>query len=279
MNLFELKDFKIELNTIGDKDSRKAYNEALVKHFTPVIDDLCDDCKRRLQQNPLRILDCKRDYKHESIINAPFNYEYLNDESKAYYANVKEILNELNIPFVENHRMVRGLDYYSHTVFEFISTNENMGSQSTILGGGHYDYLVEQFGGPSMGAVGFGLGVERFLLALEAEGIDLGKAPSIDSYILVLDEEARTYAQKVATLLRVNQIATDMNMEKRSMKSQFKTVERLNAPIVLLIGNTEKENNTVTIKNTINQKQETVEVMKAVEVVNEMMKDNLEGEN
>lgn len=276
MNLFELKDIVIELNTIGDKESRANYNKALVEHFTPHIDELCADCKRRLEQNPLRILDCKVDHEHESIINAPFNTEYLNEESQQYYADVKNILNELNIPFKENNRMVRGLDYYSHTVFEFISTNEKMGSQSTVLGGGHYDYLVEQFGGPEMGAAGFGMGIERFILALEAEGIDLGTQPGPDTYILVLDEEARTYAQKVATYLRVHQIVTEMNMEKRSMKSQFKTVERLNAPIVLLIGSTEMEAQTVTIKNTVNQEQETVTIDKAVSLIEKMLNDNRE---
>lgn len=278
MNLFELKEFVIELNTIGDRESRAAYNKALVDHFTPVIGELCSDCKRRLEQNPLRILDCKVDHEHESIINAPFNTDYLNEESKQYYAEVKSILNALNIPFKENNRMVRGLDYYSHTVFEFISTHKDMGSQSTILGGGHYDYLVEQFGGPEMGAAGFGMGVERFLLALEAEGIDLGSHPGPDTYILVLDEASRTYAQKVATYLRVHQIRTEMNMEKRSMKSQFKTVERLEAPIVLLIGSSEQEANQVTIKNTVNQKQETVTIDQMVPTIRVMQEDNLRGE-
>lgn len=276
MKLFGLQSFEIELNTIGDRESRAAYNKALIDHFTPVIDELCSDCKRRLEQNPLRILDCKVDHKHDSIINAPYNYEYLNEESKAYYATVKEVLDEMEIPYKENHRMVRGLDYYSHTVFEFISTHEKMGSQATILGGGHYDYLVEQFGGPEMGAVGFGMGIERFLLALEAEGIELGKVVPPNLYILVLDEEARTYAMKVANLLRVNGIRVDMNMEKRSMKSQFKTVDRLEAPIVALIGSSEKEANSVTIKNTVDQRQETVEIENVLHLVYEMINENEE---
>ena len=277
MKLFNLKEFVIELNTIGDRESRAAYNEALVAHFTPVIGELCADCKRRLEQNPLRILDCKVDHKHEAIINAPFNYEYLNDESKAYYAQVKEVLDELNIPYTENHRMVRGLDYYSHTVFEFISTHKDMGSQSTILGGGHYDYLVEQFGGPEMGAVGFGMGIERFLLALEAENIDLGEMVGPDLYILVLDDPARTYAMKVAALLRANGISVDMTMEKRSMKSQFKTVDRLKAPLVALIGSSESDAETVTVKNTVNQEQENISIDKLLELVIKMKNDN-EGE-
>lgn len=276
MNLFELKDFVIELNTIGDKESRAAYNQALVEHFTPVIDELCDDCKRRLEQNPLRILDCKVDHEHPSIINAPYNTDYLNEDSAQYYAEVKEILNELNIPFKENPRMVRGLDYYSHTVFEFISTNENMGSQSTVLGGGHYDYLVEQFGGPELGAAGFGMGIERFLLAVESEGVDLGEMAGPDVYILVLDEEARTYAQKVATYLRVHQIATEMNMEKRSLKSQFKTVDRMKAPIVVLLGSSEMEANQVTIKNTIDQNQKTVDINETIQTILKMQEDNEE---
>lgn len=274
-----LEQFKIELNTIGDKESREAYNKALVEHFNPVIGELCDDCKRRLVQNPLRILDCKVDHKHESIINAPLNTDYLNQESKDYYAELKTILKSLSIPFEENPRMVRGLDYYSHTVFEYISTHKDMGSQSTILGGGHYGYLVEQFGGPEMAAVGFGLGIERLILALEAEKIDLGEPASIDTYIMVLDEEARTYAMQLSIYLKAYGIITEMNFEKRSFKSQFKSVERLKAGVVVLIGNSEFEKGEVTIKNTITQKQETVKAEKMVETIMAMLDENMENEH
>ncbi|NLC34379.1 MAG: histidine--tRNA ligase [Erysipelothrix sp.] len=276
MQMFGLKDYKIELNSIGDKASRAAYNKALVEHFSPHVHELCSDCQRRITQNPLRILDCKVDQKHESLINAPFNYEYLNEESLEYYASLKTILEAMNIPFVENPRMVRGLDYYSHTVFEFISTHPDMGSQSTILGGGHYDYLVEQFGGPEMGAVGFGMGIERFLLALKAEGIELNQTEHLQMYILVLDEEARVYAMKVASLLREAGIRVDMNMEKRSMKSQFKTVERQQAQLVALIGSSEQNDEVVTIKNTVNQEQKQVAIMDAVNTALAMLKDNEE---
>lgn len=274
LKVFDLKDFKIHLNTIGDKESRVAYNKALVKHFEPVLDELCEDCHRRIKQNPLRILDCKVDQKHESVINAPFNHEYLNAESKQYYADVKKILAEINIPFHEDPRLVRGLDYYSHTVFEFISTNKKMGAQDTILGGGRYDYLVEQFGGPQMSAVGFGLGIERFLLALEAENIDLGEINPPAVYILVLDEEARTYAFKLATYLRGYEFKVSMNMEKRSLRSQFKTVERVKAGIVLLIGNNEANSETVTIKNTISQKQISSNIDDLVNNLIEMLDEN-----
>ena len=278
MNLFELKDFVIELNTIGDKESRAAYNEALVEHFTPVVSELCDDCKRRLEQNPLRILDCKVDHEHESIIHAPFNQDYLNETSKEYYNEVKSILDALNISYTENNRMVRGLDYYSHTVFEFISTNDKMGSQSTILGGGHYDYLVEQFGGPELGAVGFGMGIERFLLALEAEGIEIKEPQHPDVYIMVLDEDARTYALKIATYLRIHEVITELNLEKRSFKSQFKSVDRVGAKLVRMIGSSESENNTVTIKNTVNQEPVTVDVNESIPALYKMMEDNEKGE-
>ena len=274
LKIFGLNDFEIVLNTIGDKESRNAYNHALIKHFNPVIDELCKDCQRRITQNPLRILDCKVDHNHESVINAPYNKDYLNEESKAYYKNVKEILDELKIPYKEDSRLVRGLDYYSHTVFEFISTNEKMGAQATILGGGRYDYLVEQFGGPEMSAVGFGLGIERFLLALEAEEIDLGEINPPAVYILVLDESARVYAFKLATYLRGHEFKVAMNMEKRSLKSQFKSVERAKADIVLLIGSTEANSQSVTIKNTKTQKQISSNIDDLVNNLIEMLDEN-----
>ncbi len=272
-----LEQFKIEVNTIGDRESRMAYNQALVAYFEPVIGELCVDCKRRLEQNPLRILDCKVDHNHPSIVNAPLNHEYLNDKSKEYYGQLKQILDSLSIPYEENPRMVRGLDYYSHTVFEYISTHKDMGSQATILGGGHYGYLVEQFGGPEMAGVGFGLGIERLILALKAEEIDLGKPTTIDAYLMVLDEDARTYAMQLSIFLKAYGIITEMNFTKRSMRGQFKTVDRLEAEIVLIIGSTELENGEVTIKNIINQKQTTVKAEKMVETIMEMLDENIEA--
>ena len=271
-----LKEFKIELNTIGDKESRLAYNEALVEHFEPVIGELCTDCKRRLKQNPLRILDCKVDFNHPSVLNAPYNSEYLNKKSKDYYLQLKTILKNLSIPFTENPRMVRGLDYYSHTVFEYISTHKDMGAQSTILGGGHYGYLVEQFGGPEMAGIGFGLGIERLILALQAEEVDLGEADPIDAYVMVLDEEARTYAMQLSIYLKAYGFKTDMNFAERSFRSQFKTVDRLNADLAILIGNSELEKGEVTIKNTITQAQETIKAEKMVEVAAKMLEENAE---
>ena len=272
-----LEQFKIEVNTIGDRESRMAYNQALVAYFEPVIGELCVDCKRRFEQNQLRILDCKVDHNHPSIVNAPLNHEYLNDKSKEYYGQLKQILDSLSIPYEENPRMVRGLDYYSHTVFEYISTHKDMGSQATILGGGHYGYLVEQFGGPEMAGVGFGLGIERLILALKAEEIDLGKPTTIDAYLMVLDEDARTYAMQLSIFLKAYGIITEMNFTKRSMRGQFKTVDRLEAEIVLIIGSTELENGEVTIKNIINQKQTTVKAEKMVETIMEMLDENIEA--
>lgn len=271
-----LKQFKIEVNTIGDRESREAYNKALVEHFEPVIGELCDDCKRRLKQNPLRILDCKVDHKHPSVVNAPLNRDYLNKESKEYYAQLKTVLEALGIPFEENPRMVRGLDYYSHTVFEYISTHKDMGAQSTILGGGHYGYLVEQFGGPEMAAVGFGLGIERLILALKAEEIDFGEPEPLDVYIMVLDEEARTYATQLSIYLKAYGFISETNFTQRSMKSQFKSVDRLNANIVLIVGNSELEKGQVTIKNTVTQNQETVKAEEMVDVIVKMIEVNAE---
>ncbi|MEI7667800.1 MAG: histidine--tRNA ligase [Erysipelotrichaceae bacterium] len=253
-----LKDLKVLINTLGDSESRLAYKTALSEHFKPIIDEFCDDCKRRYVQNPLRILDCKVDHDHKGMLSAPHLSDYLNQESKEYFETVIQILKDSEIEIEISDRLVRGLDYYTHTVFEVVSTNSEMGSQSTVFGGGRYDNLVADFNGPQLSGIGFGMGIERLLVALKAENISLGDIEHSDVYIVALDDEARDYAYHIATFLRLNGYKTDLDYYKRSFKAQFKSVERKNAEVVIMLGSKEMANGQIVIKKVATQEQVTI---------------------
>lgn len=267
-----INDIKILVNTLGDDASRAAYREALVEHFEPHLEDLCGDCKRRFRQNPLRILDCKVDHDKDFMKTAPSMKDYLNDESKEYFQTVCELLDTLEIPYEIDDKLVRGLDYYTHTVFEIVSVNEEMGSQSTVLAGGRYDGLIPYFGGPEeMSGIGWAMGMERILIALEAEGIDLGSKPELDAYVMCLDKSARTYAFKVLTELRAHGYRADMDMMGRSFKGQFKAVDRAKAKTAILIGKNEFENKQVTVKNIAKKEQNTISVEDLISAMDEII--------
>ncbi|SUO03670.1 histidyl-tRNA synthetase [Faecalicoccus pleomorphus] len=254
-----LQDLKVCLNTLGDDDSRANYRQALKDYFAPYKEELCSDCKRRYEQNPLRILDCKVDKDKECMKHVPKMKDYLNEESKSYFDTVCALLDELEIPYEIDDQLVRGLDYYTHTVFEIVSLNKEMGAQSTVLAGGRYDGLIPYFGGPeAMSGIGWALGMERLLIALEAEGIELGQKPDLDVFVMCLDEEARTYAFKALTELRAYGYRCEMDMLGRGFKGQFKAADRSHAQFALLLGNKEALDQTITIKNLKEKTQETI---------------------
>lgn len=254
-----LQDLKVCLNTLGDDDSRANYRQALKDYFAPYKEELCSDCKRRYEQNPLRILDCKVDKDKECMKHVPKMKDYLNEESKTYFDTVCALLDELEIPYEIDDQLVRGLDYYTHTVFEIVSLNKEMGAQSTVLAGGRYDGLIPYFGGPeAMSGIGWALGMERLLIALEAEGIELGQKPDLDVFVMCLDEEARTYAFKALTELRAYGYRCEMDMLGRGFKGQFKAADRSHAQFALLLGNKEAQDQTITIKNLKEKTQETI---------------------
>lgn len=279
LNDIGLKSFKVHLNSLGDEASRVRYRQVLKDHFTPVLDELCEDCHRRYEQNPLRILDCKVDKDHPSIKNAPSVLDYLNDDSKAYFEAVKQGLTSVGIDFVVDDRIVRGLDYYTHTVFEIISTHPEMGAQSTIMAGGRYDLLVEYFGGPSMGAVGFGTGIERILVACEAEGVVLTVPKELSLYGMPLCVEAEATVLKLINECRLSGIDGDMDYQHRSMKSQFKTTDRNHAILLLIAGEDEIANGVVTIKNTRTKAQKQVRYEEVVDECVQQLGAYYESEN
>ena len=266
-----LENVTLLLNTLGDDESRAAYRTALKEYFAPYVDDLCSDCKRRYEQNPLRLLDCKVDHDKECMKNAPKMKDYLNEESREYYQTVKDLLDAMEIPYREDDNLVRGLDYYTHTVFEIVSESKNMGSQATLLAGGRYDNLIPYFGGPEQSGIGWALGEERLLLALEAEGIELEGKPELDAYVMVLNPEAREYAFSLLTALRANGFRADMDLQGKSFKGQFKAADRAKAKLVLLIGEDEMKDQKATIKNTAAKTQVTVAAEELIEALDSML--------
>lgn len=258
---FGLKHLKLVINSIGDSESRKEYNEALVKHFEPVIDTFCSDCQSRLHTNPMRILDCKIDRDKEAVKNAPRITDYLNNDSKSYYEQVKLHLDNLNISYVEDLNLVRGLDYYTHTAFELMIDNpEYDGAITTLCGGGRYNGLLQLLDGPDETGIGFALSIERLLMALDEEGISLDVSEDFDLFVVTMGEDADRYAVKLINDLRRNGIKVDKDYLNRKIKGQMKQADRLNAKYTVVIGDQELENNEIGVKNMISGESENVQL-------------------
>lgn len=243
-----LKGIKVNINSIGDIESRNNYREALKEHFRPHLDELCSDCQERFNKNPLRIIDCKVDSDKDIIKNAPKILDYLNNSSKKYFEEVQKYLDLLNIEYVVNPNIVRGLDYYTHTVFEITAEIKDFGSQNVLCGGGRYNNLVKNLGGPDYPSVGFGMGIERLMNALKSEELDFGKK-ELDTYICYISENEKSYAFKLVNELRNNNISSDMCYTDRNLKGQFKESDNNNAKFVIIIGEEESSTDVITIKN------------------------------
>ena len=272
---FGLSQIKVLINTLGDAASRSAYRAVLKEHFKDAVEELCPDCKRRYQQNPLRLLDCKVDRDHWSMQHVPSLQDSLTESSKTYFKEVLAALDALKIPYEVDEKLVRGLDYYTDTVFEVVSTHPESGSQSAVFAGGRYDGLVEYFGGPEMSGVGFALGMERLLLLAEAEGITLDKKPDCDVYVMALGEVGEVPLE-LATRCRKAGWITECNLVPRSLKAQFKSVDRRKAKAVVIAGENEIQNHQITIKHILTQRQVTVDLAQLEETLAAMLKE--EGE-
>lgn len=243
-----LTEFKAVINTLGDAESRQRYKEELVEYFSQHIDGLCSDCKSRLEKNPLRLLDCKVDKNSEIMKNAPKASKYLNDKSKAYFEEVQKLLDLIGIKYIVDETLVRGLDYYNHTVFEFIGTSDKMGVQSTIFGGGRYNGLVSQLGGPDIGGIGFALGAGRLLMALEAEGVEIGRENKIDAFVITTSEQTDDYALKVVQNLRYEGFSVEKDYLGKKFKGQMKLLDKENALVALILGDDELDAKEITVK-------------------------------
>ncbi len=259
-----LKNIQLHINTLGDQDSRDAYREALKKHFEPVLNELCHDCQSRYEKNPLRILDCKVDKNHPSMKDAPRTIDYLTESAKAHFEKVCELLDDLEIDYVVDTNLVRGLDYYSHTVFEVISDDPKLGAGATVGGGGRYNGLVEELGGPQTPGVGFAFGMERLMIALGDEDIE---EDGLDVYLMPLGSEAKDLAMQIMTMLRANGFTCDMDYLDRGLKGQFKSADRFQAHFSMIIGEEEVEKEVVNMKCNHSKEQTVVPLENILEFI------------
>ena len=266
-----LTELKLVLNSLGDNDSRKEHRNALVAHFAPHIEEFCSDCQSRLEKNPLRILDCKVDSGNPLMASAPSLADYLNEESASYFEQVKSYLDDAGIAYVVDANLVRGLDYYNHTAFEIMSTSDGFGAITTLCGGGRYNGLAEEIGGPSAPGIGFAMSIERLLLAMDAEGKTFANDPALDVYIVTLGDSARRPGFKLLRELREAGIRSDMDFMDRKMKAQMKSADRLHARTVILIGEDEVTEGVAQLKNMEDGTQEKVPVSELIEKVKETL--------
>lgn len=237
---------ELEISSLGDQNCRPQYKENLVKFFIPHKDDLCEDCQRRLEVNPLRILDCKQTKCKEIAADAPSMLDNLCEDCESHFNSVKEDLNSVGIPFSINPKIVRGLDYYSRTVFEV--TTQELGSQNAVAAGGRYDGLVKELGGPETAAVGFAMGIERIVL-LQEKALPQGFKKNVDIFIAHIGDGAKKAAFPLAINLRNNGLSVEMDYASKSLKSQMKRADKLGANYTFIIGDEELEQSVVKVRN------------------------------
>lgn len=262
VELFEklgLQNLKLVINSLGDVDSRKLYHQALVDYFQPHADQLSKDSQKRLEKNPLRILDSKEKQDQQFVEGAPEILDYLDEDSKDHLEAVCLLLDDLDIEYTVDPTMVRGLDYYTDTVFEIMSDDKVFGNITTICAGGRYDNLVSDMGGPETPAFGFALGLERVLLTLESLGVELPRPQSLDVYVVGIGgENVRQAAFKIVQQLRQAGLKADKDYLDRKPKAQFKSADRLNARSVMILGEEELEEGSVSIKEMTQGRQDKI---------------------
>ncbi len=243
----EVKDLSLEINSIGCPTCRAEYHKALKEYFNARKDELCDTCKDRLDRNPMRILDCKSPVCSEIAKDAPVMLDYLCEECKEHFDKVQEYLKAQRIEFNINPKIVRGLDYYTKTVFEFVS--DSIGAQGTVCGGGRYDGLVEELGGQKTASLGFGMGLERLMLLMEAQNCPFPEPQSADLFIVALGDKAVLKALEISKDMRAEGFSCLMDLNQRSVRAQMKYADKLGAKFNLVIGDNEVESGCAKLKN------------------------------
>lgn len=242
-----LKEVRLELNSIGCKECRAAYNAALKEYFAPRLSEMCEDCNARFSKNPMRIIDCKNEKCKAHTAGAPRMLDYLCPDCRAHFEEVKRLLDGAGVKYEVNPSIVRGLDYYSRTVFEFVTSAA--GAQGTVCGGGRYDTLLEQIGGKAVPAVGFGGGIERLLMVMEAEGAALPEPKHIACYLAGMDDKSREKAFLLANELRRAGVSAETDLMERSVKAQFKYADKIGARFVAVIGENELNEGAAEVKD------------------------------
>ena len=257
-----ISSLSLRLNSIGCKHCRPKYNEALRDYFRPHLSELCETCRSRFEKNPLRMLDCKEEGCRQIAAGAPRILDYLCDDCASHFESLKAMLTENGVRYEIDPNIVRGLDYYSKTVFEFVSTA--IGAQGTVCGGGRYDTLIENLGGSPTPAVGFAVGIERLILLMQNTGVPFGEEPTVTAYLAGMDEPSRKKAFAIAQELRRNGISAEIDLMGRSIKAQFKYAGKTGAKYVAVIGSNELENGVMSVKNMSTSTSETVAFPDAV---------------
>lgn len=253
-----IKNVELQINSVGCPECRKAHRKALRDFLRPKYDELCDTCKDRYERNPLRILDCKSPTCQELVKGAPLMIDYLCDDCKEAFEQVQKNLTSMGVEFVVNPGIVRGLDYYTKTAFEFVTTS--IGAQGTVCGGGRYDHLMEELGGPPIPGVGFGLGIERLLLTMEANGIEIPEPDTTEVFIAVMGDEAKAFGLKLLHQLRQKGMRAEMDSLARNIKGQFKYANRIHAKKTVVIGDNELAEKKLSIKDMETSEQREVDM-------------------
>lgn len=255
-----ITDLEVHINSVGTNASRTKYREMLLNFLEPMKEELCEDCRMRMEKNPLRVLDCKVDKCKELTKDAPSIIDSLNEEERAHYETVKKYLDIFGVKYVEDSRLVRGLDYYSSTVYEIV-TNK-LGAQGTVLGGGRYDNLLKQLGDKDIPAVGFAAGVERMMMLLE----DYPKN-NPDVYVAWLGGNTQEFGLKIAKILRDNGIKTFVDFNSKGMKSHMKKADKLAVKYCIIVGEDEMNKDVVLLKDFSARTQEEMSLEKAIEII------------
>lgn len=262
-----IKNISLEINSIGCPECRKEYHKALKEYFSANADNLCDTCKDRLDRNPMRILDCKSPICKKIAENAPVVIDYLCDDCRDHFEKVKAHLKAMDIAFKVNPKIVRGLDYYTRTVFEFVSGD--IGAQSTVCGGGRYDGLIGQMGGPKTPSLGFAMGIERLMMVLSAQNAELPEAPTCDLFIATLGDDAILKASALCRLLRDEGYKAQTDICGRGLKAQMKYADKIGAKFTLVLGDNEVESGKATLKNMSNSEAREIHLSELIEELGE----------
>lgn len=266
LNEVGLKDLTVSINSVGCEKCRADYNTLLKGYLEERKDVLCDLCNDRRERNPMRVIDCKNEKCQEAIVDIPLMCDHLCDDCQKHFDELKSYLDEMNINYNIDKKIVRGLDYYKRTAFEIISND--LGAQSTVCGGGRYDGLVEQIGGPKgYSGIGFGMGVERLLLTLEANNVEIENDQKTDIFLVTIGDRAKLKAFSIIKSLRENNISSDKDHLDRSLKAQFKYSDKLNARFTVVIGDDELDKDEVTLKNMETGEQKQIRLSELVQVL------------
>ena len=272
-----LRNIKVKLNSLGDTQSRENYRQALLNHFEGHQNELCADCQVRLEKNPLRVLDCKVDREKEIMKTAPQLIDHLVEEDRAYFLKVQQYLKSMGINYEYDATLVRGFDYYTHTIFEIQADIEGFGAQNTLCGGGRYNKLVAELGGPTVPAIGFGMGLERLLLALEAEGIQVGGDDAVDFFLITLGEDAKMFGSRLLLDLRSRGLICETDYLGKNLKGQFKQADRHHARYTAILGDDELQQGMINLKNNQTGTQQTIPVALIIDYILEDQQKNHAG--